>query len=94
MASALRIYGIIAAAQGYGEIDLSTLSNDERELYEEIHEETIKLKAEGKPLPMYELPVDAYDDVYENVDIYSDHFDDDVMREVEKMNRKNSKEKN
>ena len=94
MALALRIYSIIAAAQGYGEIDLSTLSNDERELYEEIHEETIKLKAEGKPLPMYELPVDAYDDVYKNVDIYSDHFDDDVMREVEKMNRKNSKEKN
>ena len=31
MALALRIYGIIAAAQGYGEIDLSTLSNDERE---------------------------------------------------------------
>jgi len=94
MALAVRIYDIIIAAQENYEIDLSTLSDDERKLYEEVREETIRLKAEGKPLPMYELPIDAYDDVYEDVDIYSDHFDDDVMREVEKLNKSNSKEKN
>lgn len=88
MALAVRIYDIIIAAQENCEIDLSTLNNDERKLYDEIREETSRLKAEGKPLPMYELPVDAYDDVYENVDIYSEHFNDDVMREVEKMNKK------
>lgn len=84
MALAVRMYDIIIAAQEGIEIDLETLSKDERELYDEIKKECDERRAQGLPQLMYELPADAYDDVYEDVDIYSDHFNDDVMREVNK----------
>ena len=84
MALAVRMYDIIIAAQEGIEIDLEALSEEEKALYDEVKQETEERKAQGLPPFIYELPVDAYDDVYEDVDIYSEDFDKEVMKEVEK----------
>ena len=84
MALAVRRYDIIIAAQEGIEIDLDSLSKEERALYDEIKQECDERRAQGLPQFIYELPVDAYDDVYEDVDIYSENFDEEVMKEVNK----------
>ena len=84
MALAVRQYDIIIAAQEGIEIDLESLSKEERALYDEIKKECDERREQGLPQFIYELPVDAYDDVYEDVDIYSENFDEEVMKEVNK----------
>ena len=59
-------------------------SKEERALYDEIKKNAMNAERKGLPQFIYELPVDAYDDVYEDVDIYSENFDEEVMKEVNK----------
>ena len=59
---AAREYRIIAAAQNNFEIDLTTLTEDELNLYNEIKQECDERRTQGLPQFMYELPWDAYDD--------------------------------
>lgn len=84
MAKALRMYEIMYGAQDGRPIDdfEPPLNEEELAFYEETVKDVQKWRERGIE-PIYELPVDAFDDEEGIEDIYPDGFDDNVIAEVE-----------
>lgn len=78
---AVRVYQIIYAARdGLNPEEVKPpMNEEERRIFDSVAKEVAECKAKGKPVPIYELPIDAFDDEDGIDDIYSDDFDEKVM---------------
>ena len=89
MTTARREYDIILGAQNGKPIEDydPPLNEEEIKEYHSIVEQCEKIRATGRE-PMFELPIDAFDDEEGIEDIYPDDFDKKVMEIVERRDRR------
>lgn len=82
---AVRAYQIIYAAQDElkPEEVVPAMNEEERKMFDSVARSVADRKAKGIPEPIYELPIDAFDDEDGIDDIYPDDFDEKVMEGLE-----------
>lgn len=82
---AVRVYQVIYAARDgmKPEYVNPSMNEEERKIFDSVAKEVAECREKGLPIPIYELPIDAFDDEDGIDDIYPDDFDEKVMEGLE-----------